>query len=167
MTDIAGPYMTTPQEKEYLQKRQEEQWQKDQEEFEEDRKEEKKQPTDNVIVDSGSTTLVETLLLLLIIVNGFTSGQFKGLWGLMTLQNNADPQQFRQGFIVFGGELVLLVALSLAAKSSEQANKVVLAFIGTLWLGWFMHNRLVLASFVSKVLPAGKTIKQGGKLTTS
>lgn len=115
---------------------------------------------------SGNTTLVETLLLLLIIVNGFTSGQFKGLWGLMTLKNAANPQQFRQGFIVLGGELVALIALSLVAKSSDNAKKIVLFLVGALWLGWFMHNSANISAFTAKVQPHKGPINITGGNTT-
>jgi hypothetical protein len=154
--------------------KQQEEFERDQEEFEEDRERQQTQPPvvtgGNVAKSgggSGSVGLVETMLFLLIIVNGFTSGQFKGLWGLITLQGGASPQQFRQGFVVLGGELVLLIILSLASRSSDDAKKVVLAIVGTLWLGWLFHNRAVIASFAALVQPAGPTVKKGGKLTTA
>jgi hypothetical protein len=149
-----------------------EEWEKDQEEFEENQEEEndqrQRQPqpvvvTEGNVARSGGSTsvgLVEILLLSLIIANGFSSGQFKGLWGLITLQSSTDPHQFRQGFMVLGGEIVALVALSLVANSGSGARKVVLALVSTLWLGWLIHNRAALSSFAAKVQP-GKPIKQG------
>lgn len=151
----------------------------EQEELEDEEEEEEEEEKENIpnspvnnggIVPKASRStkgfsppaLVPTLLFLLILVNLFSSGQFTSLSGALTKRSSSSITGARSTFLVIGGEVVFLIFLSLIAEGSDTANKMVITFIVLLWLLWGFHNRNVIASFASKVLPQTAMVKQGG-----
>lgn len=96
--------------------------------------------------------IVTMLLLSLVVVNGFAAGHFQKISGVVSGKNTS-PQSIHSEFLVLGGELVFVVALSMLAETSEGASGPILALTLVLWLLWAIQNGKHIRNFVSSTTP--------------
>lgn len=100
--------------------------------------------------------VITMLLFALIIVNGFTAGHFKKLFGTIS---GASTTPTHSEFLILGGELVFVVALSMIAESSEGARGPILALVFGLWLLWGVSHGTTIRNFISATTPVAPPTK--------
>lgn len=98
--------------------------------------------------------------LALILANGFSTGQFGRMWGVISGTLSAPGSKstpagtnIRSDMFVLIGEVIFLAVLTTIADSGDTAESAVLVFMFALWLGWLSQNGKVVANFISAITP--------------
>jgi len=84
-----------------------------------------------------------------------SSGRLKGIWDIVSVNNQATNADHSH-LIAFGGEFLLIGLFALIASASDDAAKVILALLVVMWLVYTLMNVDLLAKSFDAFAQAGK-----------